>query len=536
MDTYETDPQPVDKIFKTTVHANGTATGSVIGKLQCARVGATTQQSTLNPSQYYVCGGITGTQYTSGECSICELADVVTGKSANLNIEPDTLPACSGYSLIVGRTITQSISSIQFNWTCENSNPDLFLEVPIVMALIHQARTNYRDNVLSTLFQSAILVEQQGEPVAIPPEGLKFADKAYTAPVSICYESGQANVRAKFTVAGSGTPITVNVVGTTVTAFTEETTVTRYTLEEDFVCFDANGISHTAGPTIAFWQNKRVKDMQEVLVDLEVQTTQDARFSFSTRDRSSIILENKNDTGTFAPHGIRWRAKKGYFENTEPPIAWACTYDNSGSAVCNANTDCSANTCISRYYDQATTAIMDDTAENINNDRHAHNGYLTPQARIECATGSLYRAYPLNFSIVSGVFGFENCSQNLGNKSMVLIERAVEQRLGMPHFIEGAPQMIVRTAEACSETSTQCHTYHESGNDPLVSTKLCFHAIGCTAEQFVDVTDSATTPPTFTCTAFEKCAENDIGKYTALGTHAGIRPQCQLVRACNLPG
>jgi hypothetical protein len=536
MDTYDTDPQPVDKIFKTVVHSNNTATASVVGKLQCARVGAKAVKSDLNPSQYYVCGGITGTQYTSGECSICELADVVTGKSANLKIEPDTLPRSSGDSLIVGITIDQHVSGVRFGWVCMDESTTLRTDVPAIMAKIHTARTIAQPNVVSTVFQSAILVEQQGAQVPIAPLGLKFEQMSYQTPVSICYESGQAMVKATFIAEDSNTPINIDVTGTNVTASTDSTTVTRHT-HGDFVCLDANGISFSSGPTISFWQSKRIKDGVFVVVDLEIQTAENASFSFSsTVDRSTIILNNKNQIETFAPHGIRWRIKRGYFENSEPQIQWACLYDNAGSAVCNATTDCTANPCISRYYDTANATIMADTAENINSRQYENSGYLTPESRLQCSTGSLYRAYPQNFSIVENTYGFENCSKNLEQKSMILIDRAAEERLGMPHFIEGAPQMIVRTAEACSETTTQCHTYHKSGNDPLVSTKLCFHAVGCTEEQFVDVTDPATTPPTFTCTAFEKCTEQDIGKYTALGTHAGIRPQCQLVRACNLPG
>ena len=467
---------------------------------------------------------------------MCELASVDHGKSANIKMEFD--PDCANDAIIVGRELKQNsveLGLLEVDWVCENSEVDDRTGVPLVMQRINKVRTESTTEITRTFFQPALLVMQQGNAVAIPPVGMRFDARSYSAPVSICYVSTNAAVRATFVASNSQTPIRVDATGSTLTATSGTTTKTVHVSEGESVCFDANGLSQSNGPSRAFWSQKRVPDGQEVTVDLDVQTKEDAAFSFSTKDHSTLIRSDTNETDAFSANGVRWRVKAGYFETPELPVKWACV-NATTTPVCNSSVDCSADQCISRYYDNVTDAVMAETASNIAKGLYEHIGFLKPADDIKCVSAALYKAYPLNFTLQENVFGYEDCSANLGNKSMVLIQRSAEARLGMPHFVEAAPQMIVRTAEACSAASTQCHTFHESNDPGVESTKLCFHGVGCSAQEFVNVDNATAEPPTFTCTSFEKCTQKDIGKYTELGTHAGVRPQCQLVRACAEPG
>ena len=117
------------------------------------------------------------------------------------------------------------------------------------------------------------------------------------------------------------------------------------------------------------------------------------------------------------------------------------------------------------------------------------------------------------------------------------------KRKGQPHFTEPQPEMIIRSPEACTENTTQCHTFTVDKSDPRHPIKQCFHAVGCDQKQYVKidpvnattlVNGSATVNATELgiCEGFEVCQRRVTSTYTDLSQHAGIQPTCQFVRAC----
>lgn len=545
-------------MFKSVVDG-ASANSTVLGQLQCARSGAVSAQSTVDPDLFYICGGISFSEITSG-CSFCEVFNVKTGKGASVDgINTSNLESC-GTKNIIGLKINQGIESPQdelsIDWVvvqfvCAPSALSLgdspratpfsnsYLSIPDSMKEIHYAKTSAHGNVKSVSFHQVELISEQGTPRALPLAAAVFKS-SITGAGSVCFIPGKAALYLDYiktgTSDGKSVIVSVQVTGLDVTATTSSETTVKHVIADDMTCIDANGLTQSNGSRIiGFWAQDKVTAFENVNIDLEILALNSTEYSFSSEPRSYYFDRGSNMETVFSDY--RWRTTKGFYQNPEPPIVWACKDEGAG-VTCGDNIDCSTNTsCIVKYYDSASTSVKDTVEINIGTAEYQDFGYITPTESLHCYSGSQFKAYPINFTLVPSVFGKEDCDTARkaagADFSMMLVQRFVLERMGLPHFTEGAPRMMIRTSEACSDNTTQCHTYQKPDLDVGNALKMCFHAVGCEKDEYVNVTGGG---PDYECEAFEKCTEIVTGKYQDMGTNAGFRPRCTLVQACASPG
>ena len=552
---FDPNPKKIKKVFKSVVDGPS-ANSTVIGQLQCSRSGGVSKQSIIDPDLFYICGGVSYTEILSG-CSLCEVFDVNTGKGASITgIDATDFSVC-GNKNIIGLDIQQGISSptnpFALQWVVGQFScaPDTslfdesprvkqysksYLSIPDPIKEIHYAKTSDHTGIKSVSFHQVELVSERGTMRALPLYASSFST-SMTGPGSVCFESGKASVFLEYKKAKDGDLIaSINVNGFDVTASTSSETTVKHITPGEMTCIDANGITESNGTRIiGFWMMDKVSPDDNIFVDLEILTLNTSEYSFSSQPRSFYFDKGSDMQTQFS--NIRWKTTKGFHQNPEPPVVWACKVLDSGP-VCGSDVNCSSGTgCIVEYYDDASSSVKDETELNIGNNLYQDFGYLDQPEQLHCYSGSQFKAYPLNFTLVPGTFGQDSCDEERklegDDFQMVLVQRYVLERMKEPHFTEGAPRMMIRTSEACSDNTTQCHTFQRTDLEDDAAQRLCFHAVGCEKDEYVNVTSDE---PEYECEAFEKCTEFVTGKYQNMGTHAGFRPECTLVQACSEPG
>lgn len=564
MDEYDTNPLPTDKVFSSRIDGQS-ATSEVIGNLQCKRAGAVTQQSIVNPDLYYVCGGLYAIDIDSDKCTMCEVFDVNLGKGAPIDVEFKDYD-CSG--VVVGLRIVQDVgdssNSSSFGWVqveyaCSDNeyvrdypqNQDgtagdnFYLEVPPIMVAIHTVKTHYASSRQTFSFTQVALKDNHGTFEAFPLNAVRIPKQAdgliagYGTP-SFCFHPNFAT--AVMTLKIPTSTISVRIQGLDVVALSDVETVTKRISAEGFTCVDGNGVSQIVNNntrSMGFWNPLKFDDANLVDVSIEFLTLENAEYAFHffTRD---TLLENGNMVDVFS--NVRWKmGKTGYIQTPKPEVKWGCTFLADNTPFCGRSVTCDNSTvkCTTEYYDDTTDLKIQQTQENILKGIHVLSGYLTPRELLLRQRQTKFASFPASFDLVPGVFGKDDCDAvrkalPFENPVMMLVNTPMLERTSRPHFVEAAPTMFVRTSEACHENSTACHTFSQpdSGN----GLKICRHFVGCTKEEFVNITSQATDPPQYECVGFEKCQESVSSKYTDIGTHAGYRPICEFVQTCAEPG
>jgi len=560
MDTWDTNPQPIDKVFNSSVDGLS-ATSKVIGRLQCKRVGAVAQQSIVNPDLYYVCGGINSEDIHALGCTMCEVFDVNLGKGATIDRDFND-DSCKGH--IVGLRISQGLgespSSVNFGWVqvqyvCSETiapravplppgvSPDNFyLQIPQIMRTIHSIKTSPvpASESKEYNFVQVALKNDHGTMRSFPMGSARIpasADKKltiYGTPV-FCFQAGEATALINI----DGVKITVN--GLDVLATTEQQNVRKHLNSTGFACVDGNGISQSLNGgtrTMAFWNPLKFNQAKETQFSIEFMATNGSNYAVHTYERTALI-DNPDMISVFGE--IRWRnGNIGFFQDPAPTIQWGCTQTGT-SYVCNADTTCTSSVpCAVEYYDVPTTNVdvLGDAQTNIAAQKYGLYGYLTPRERLHHVEQTKFASFPGAFVLQTDVFGKKDCDTarkalTTSLKAMMLVDRQVLERVSRPHFTEIAPTVIIRTNQACYDNHTVCHTFAKD-NIQSPPIKMCTHFTGCNKNEYVDV--SSEDPLQFECQGFTACTQKVNSRYTEMGPHAGFRPSCKFVEACAQPG
>lgn len=567
MDTYEETPAPIKKVFKSSVSGK-TATTEVIGNLQCARTGAVSQQSIVNPDLYYICGGIKAADIHSLGCSMCEVFDVSRGAGAP--IERKFLDSsCRGF--VVGTRIVQgspdSLNLTSFGWvqvqyvcseSTDNTSPffrdgsqgnAFYLEVPDLMKTIHQIKTTTINSLHSREFNfvQVALKDDHGTLKSFPLNSARVPSNPNTfigtwGLYSFCFEPG--TVEAVLKQKSSSSVVTVDVRGLEVVAFTNTVRVTKQISNTGLACVDGNGVSQDIDGTLTsfgFWNPAKFNNAKTTNFSIEFMASNNSQFSVHNFGRSSL-LQADNMTELFG--SVRWKnGKLGFIQSPAPEVKWGCTVQGS-TVTCDRNIKCdnSSLACKVEYYDDASDDVIRDATDNqmpVQSVQHQLSGYLTPKESLRRMEQSKFLSFPQSFVLQKNVFGASDCDAvrkalPFSNPAMMLVDTPMLERTSRPHFTESSPTVVVRTSEACYDNSTACHTFAKADNPGGV--KICRHFVGCSKEEFVNITNKQSDPPTYVCTGFEKCQQSVSAKYTDVGPHAGYRPSCTFVKACAEPG
>ena len=490
MDNWDTNPQPVDKVFKSTINGNN-ATTEVIGNLQCKRTGAVAQQSIVNPDLYYVCGGIDVKDIYSLGCTMCEVFDVSLGKGATIerNFVDET---CRGF--VVGLRIQQGTAAtadssdfgwVQVQYVCSETlvprriplpngvtEDDFYREIPPIMRTIHSIKTS---SVVASEskefdFVQVALRDDHGTMRSFPlgsariPKESTDTKFSYGSPV-FCFEPGKAtatiNIRAPDLDARG---VELDIRGLDVVASTNQETSRKHIHPEGFTCVDANGVSQSlegGNKQLAFWNPLKFHDSKEVKWSIEFMAIKESKYAVHTFERNDL-LEAQNMTDLFG--NVRWKTgTNGFFQSVAPDVKWGCI--NTGSLYrCGEDITCNTSVpCAVEYYDDASVETIQDAEDNINLGQNSQYGYITPRERLHSRDQTRFASYPGSFDEVPNVFGREACDTVRKNlpynmTAMMLVDHQMLQRTGRPHFTEIAPIVVIRTPEACSDNSTACHT------------------------------------------------------------------------------
>lgn len=563
LDKYDKDPSATDKVFFSQVDGQS-ATSQVIGNLQCKRVGAVVQQSIVNGNLYYVCGGIKSTDIGVDGCTMCEAFDVSLGKGATIDVDFEDTD-CGGF--VVGLKISQNVGDssdstnfgwVQLEYTCSHnafvvdhpqdenrtSGENYYLEVPEIMQTIHKIKTHFVPRSIFSFIQVE-LKNDHGTFKSFPLNAARIPAKsntflsAYGTP-SFCFHPD--NAAAVMTLKIPTSTLNIQINGLDITAATDNERVTKRIAATGFTCVDGNGVSQIIdgkSKSMGFWNPLKYNDLNYVDVAIEFMTLNQSEYAFHYFGRDSL-LEEGNMTSVFG--NIRWKmGKTGYLQIPPPQVKWGCTILDDFTVFCDQSISCTNQsvTCTTEYYDDADDSVIQQTEENIANQLNRFSGYITPRELLFKKDQAKFSSFPESFDIVPGVFGKAACDAvrktlPYSNPVMMLVDTPLLERTSRPHFTESSPTIFVRTSQACHDNSTACHTFSEP--DTGDGLKICRHFVGCTKEEFVNITSQATDPPLYECVGFEKCQEKVSSKYTNIGAHAGFRPSCEFVRTCAEPG
>ena len=567
MDEYEKDPAPIKKVFKSSVSGK-TATTEVVGSLQCARTGAVSQQSIVNPDLYYICGGIKAADIHSLGCSMCEVFDVLRGAGAPIERKFSD-SSCRGF--VVGTRIVQgsqeSLNLTSFGWvqvqyvcseSTDNTSPfrndgsqgqAFYSEIPDLMKTIHQIKTSAIRASHSREFDfvQVALKDDHGTLKSFPLNSARVPSNPDTfirtyGSYSFCFEPGTAEAVLKVKTPSS--VVTVDVRGLEVVAFTNTVRVTKRISGTGLACVDGNGVSQDIDGTLTsfgFWNPSKFNNAKTTDFSIEFMASNNSEFSVHNFGRSSL-LQADNMTELFG--SVRWKnGKLGFIQTPTPDVKWGCTVQGS-TVHCGRNIRCdnSSLACVVEYYDDVSDEVINDAIANqtpLGSLQHRLSGYLTPTERLRRMEQSKFLSFPENFVLQPNVFGASDCDAvrkalPFVNPAMMLVDTPMLERTSRPHFTESFPTVVVRTSEACYDNSTACHTFAKADNPGGV--KICRHFVGCSKEEFVNITNKQVDPPTYVCTGFEKCQQSVSALYTDVGPHAGYRPSCTFVKACAEPG
>jgi hypothetical protein len=562
VDTYEKTPVSTKKVFMTRDIENGEVNTTFAGELLCDRTGAVAKQSILDDNLIYVCGGQTI------DCDyLCELYSIRKMKSAgieNVSSECETGRTIglqirqsgnlSNFDESIGVTVTyacqDTVAKDPKTMKNEFTNDQILRGLPEDMKNIYYAKTYQQTNHYKT-FRPQTFIVTNGNARAKATQGGKIDKHQLELSGTVCYTAGEAII--KYLAEDTHTSLLLEIKQTNIKVFVNGIQkVTKSVKGNKRTCISANNdIRQDNERPQSFFKLNPFSPTDQPFVTVSFFTSSEVLVSSLT---AATILspKNKNKTLEEIHADYRWATSNlGYVpDDTEEPTVGCSVYNNN--AHCGNPNDCARDCpegtcpakCLSYYYSVLPNSTMRQIEFNIMNKGNSskNQGYLSRDPLPNRFSGYRFHGRAA-FTKIDSIITDDGCSNKSETEGFPFMELKKIDFLRLrnqPHFHEPKPELVIRSPEACTENTTQCHTFTVDKSDPTRPIRQCFHAVGCDQQEYVnttgllDIGNASVVNATELgiCVGFEVCQRAVTATYTDISQHAGIQPKCRFVRAC----